>query len=44
MSIVFEVFSFHTTMILLVFLKILPLSWLSVTSASYAVSKLGTEA
>ena len=36
-----NLFSFHTIMILLVMLRVLPLSWLTVTSASYATSKLG---
>lgn len=41
MTKVFDICSFHTVMVLLVACQVLPLAWLSVTSASYAASKVG---
>ena len=41
MNKLWDALSMHSCMVILICLKLLPLSWLSVTSTSYAISKLG---
>lgn len=41
MNKLWDALSMHSCMVILICFKLLPLSWLSVTSTSYAISKLG---